>query len=279
MDSKHACGYGVDPNYLPSVHLWEVAQEVIPPWPSKPKGGRPPMSDKKAFHAIFYILRTGLQWKALPRCLGAASTVHDRFQKWQKAGVFKKLWHLSLIEYDRRIGIDWEWQSIDSALTKAPFGQEKTGPNPTDRAKMGTKRHLLTEGKGVPIALVVTGAQRHDVTQVEAVLNNIIVERPRPTQDKKQHFCGDKAYDAEQIRELVAFLGYIEHIKSRREERDAKEQIPNYRARRWVNERAQSWVNRYRRLLIRWEKKADNYEALLHLACANITLRAIEVFG
>lgn len=279
MEPIHACDCRINRSYLPSPELWEFVKKIIPPWLAKPKGGRPPMSDKKAFCAIFYVLRTGIQWKALPRCLGAASTVHARFQKWQKAGVFTKLWSMALKEYDLRTGIDWEWQSIDSAMTKAPLGQEKTGPNPTDRAKSGTKRHLLTDGKGVPISLVVTGAQRHDVTQVEAVLNNIIIERPKPTSKKKQHLCGDKAYDADNVREFVAFLGYIEHIRSRREERDAKAHSANYRARRWVNERTHSWLNRYRRLLIRWEKKADNYEAMLHLACANITFRAIEVFG
>lgn len=256
MCTKHACQFGVNHKFLPSPELWEFAKEIIPPWPRRPKGGRPPMSDKKAFFAIFYILRTGIQWKALPRCLGAPSTVHDRFQSWQKAGVFKELWRFSLIAFDMRVGIDWEWQSIDGAITKAPLGQEKTGANPTDRAKKGTKRHLLTEGKGVPISLAVTGANRHDVTQVKNVLDNIMVERPQFSVENLQHFCADNAYKSEAISDLIASYGYVEHIKSRTDENEEKKQIPGYRARRWVCERTHSWMNRYRRILTRWEKKS-----------------------
>ena len=69
--------------------------------------------------------------------------VHDRFQEWRKAGVFKRMWIDGLLEYDKKTGIDWEWQAMDGVITKAPLGGKSTGPNPTDRAKSGTKRSLL----------------------------------------------------------------------------------------------------------------------------------------
>jgi putative transposase len=279
MKTKHAREYGINPLYLPPPGLWEKAKVLIPAWPPRPKGGRPPMPDEQAFYAIYYVLRTGIQWNALPRELGASSTVHDRFQKWVHEGVFTKLWKASLILYDQEKGINWEWQSLDAAITKAPLGSENTGPNPTDRGKKGTKRHLLTEGNGMPLAVVITGANRHDKTQTENVLCNIVIERPKPTDEKKQHLCLDKGYDYDDIRVLLIELDYIEHIKSRGEEISDKIQVPNYRARRWVVERTHSWMNRYRRLLIRWEKKTDNFEAFIHLACASIVWRAAEVFG
>ena len=96
------------------------------------------MDDRQAMTAIFYLLRTGCQWSALPKSLGAKSTVHDRFQEWQQAGVFEKLGRAGLLEYDLAVGLDFEWQSMDGAMTKAPLGGEATGPNPTDRRK---KRH------------------------------------------------------------------------------------------------------------------------------------------
>jgi transposase len=74
---------------------------------------------------IFYVLRTGCQWKALPRAIGAASTVHDRFQQWVKAGVFRRLWEAGLLEYDALQGLDWEWQAMDGAMTKAPLGGKR----------------------------------------------------------------------------------------------------------------------------------------------------------
>ena len=158
--------YMVDAQFLPPETLWSAVEPLLPPHPPRPKEGRTPMPNRDAFFAIFYALRSGIQWKALPRSLGAASTVHDRFQWWRKADVFKQLWATGLVEFEIKVGLDLEWQAIDGAITKAPLGGEATGPKPTDRSKSGTKRHLLTEGNGLPIGLTVTGAKRHDKTQV-----------------------------------------------------------------------------------------------------------------
>ena len=114
---------------------------------------------------------------------------------------------------------------------------------------------------------------------VEATLASIPVERPEPTRALPQHFCADKGYDYPVVRELIDDWGYTAHIKSRGQEERERKRSPRYRARRWVVERTHSWMNRFRRLLIRWEKKVCNYEALLHFACAWITLRAAEVLG
>ena len=228
--------------------------------------------------AIFYVLRTGCQWKALPRSLGAPSTVHDRFQEWREAGVFEKMWKEGLLEYDKKIGLDWEWQAMDGAITKAPLGGEGTGPNPTDRGKSGTKRSLLTEGNGIPISVTVDGANRHDKKLVSGTLEATMIERPSP-EEVEQNMCMDKGYDYPDIRKLVEEYGYTAHIRSRGEEIKEKKEIPGYRARRWVVERTHSWLNRFRRLLIRWEKKLENYLAMLHFACAWITFRAARLFG
>src|SRR5438552_13331063 len=91
----------------------------------------------KPFCAIVYVLRTGMQWNALPRELGASSTVHDRFQEWEAKGLFKTLWQVGLEEDDELEGIEWEWQSVDGVMTKAPFGHAATGATPTDRGKQG----------------------------------------------------------------------------------------------------------------------------------------------
>lgn len=98
-------------------------------------GGRKPMDSRKVFEAIVYVLRTGIQWKALPREYGSSSSVHAHFRKWLEAGFFRKLWKKGLAEYDELEGIAWRWQSIDGAMNKAPLAQETVGPNPTDRGK------------------------------------------------------------------------------------------------------------------------------------------------
>jgi len=162
-------------------------------------------------------------------------------------------------------------------MTKAPLGGEKTGKNPTDRAKSGVKRSLLTDGRGVPVAVSVEGANCHDKRMVEQTLRALVTERPTPSRFRPQHMCMDKGYDYPDTRALVKAQGYVAHIKARGEEARRRLAIPRYRARRWVVERTHSWMNRFRRLLIRWEKKAANYLAMLQLACAIITFRA--VFG
>lgn len=117
---------------------------------------------------------------------------------------------------------------------------------------------------------------------VPTTLESIPLERPKPTKRKPQHLCADKGYDFPSVRELVAAWGYTAHIpvkKAKGAESVKREKIPGYRARRWVVERTHSWMNRFRRLLIRWEKKVPNYKAFLHFACAWITYHAAGVLG
>lgn len=151
---------------------------------------------------------------------------------------------------------------------------KKTGPNPTDRAKGGVKRSLLTEGSGLPLAVVVDGANRHDMKLVRSTLEHIEVTRPAPTAAHPQGLCLDRGYDFDEVRQLLIQFGFTAHIRSRGEAAQAIRQEADYRARRWVVERTHSWLNRFRRLLIRWEKRADTYLAMLHLACGLITWRA-----
>lgn len=162
---------------------------------------------------------------------------------------------------------------------QGPPGGEKTGPNPTDRAKSGTKRSLLTDGAGVPLALAVSGANTHDKRLVEPTLESMAVERPEPASRKKQPFCADKGYDYPDVRALVNERDYTAHLESRGDEEKERRSVPGYRARRWVVERTHSWFNRFRRLLIRWEKKSANDVAQLHFACAWVTFRAAGVLG
>jgi putative transposase len=269
--------------YLPPESLWLAAEPLLPAAKkSSSKRGRPPACNRQMFFAIFYLLRTGIQWKALPACLGAASTVHDRFQYWVQHGVWQRLWESGLMQLHVEDALDWEYQCIDGCQTKAPLGGEAVGANPTDRAKGGVKRHLLTDAAGLPVGLAVTGANVHDVKKVEEVLATMPFLPPLPDEQWPQHFCADKGYDSKMVRSIITWMGYEDHIKSRWQEKQEKQQhkTPGYRARRWVCERTHSWMNRFKRLLIRWEKKVKNYEALLQLACALIVWKnSILFFG
>ena len=123
--------------------------------------------------------------------------------------------------------------------------------------------------RGVPLSIVVTGANRHDVSQLELVLDEIIIERP----DTEQHLCADKGYSGAPAQEAIKDRKYIPHIRQRGEEIQEKRNNPSHKARRWVVEVAHSWFNRFRKLLVRYEKLTGTYEALLHMAAAIIAFR------
>ena len=155
----------------------------------------------------------------------------------------------------------------------------KTGRNPTDRGKSGVKRSLLTEGHGVPVGLTVEGANRHDMKMVRATLDSVVVERPTPTEEDPQGMCLDKGYDYDEVRAILHEFGFTAHIRSRGEEARELAAQAGKRARRWVVERSHSWMNRFRRILVRWDKKPELYLAFLHFACALIAFRAAGLFG
>ena len=105
-----------------------------------------------------------------------------------------------------------------------------------------------------------------------------MVKRPQPTEEKPPGLCMDKAYDFDEVRELVEEWGFTAHIRARGEEQRNLREL-GYRARRWVVERTHGWINRFRGLLLRWEKKAESYLAMLHFACGIITWRAAGLLG
>ena len=133
----------------------------------------------------------------------------------------------------------------------------------------------MTEASGIPVGLAIDGANRHDMKLVRATLESIPIERPEPTPDSPQGLCMDKGYDFDEIRHLVAIFGFTAHIRARGEEAKAIKEEAGFRARRWVVERAHSWMNNFRGVLIRWAKRVDTYLAMLHFACALITWKKV----
>jgi putative transposase len=117
--------YGVSAEYLISDEEWVVMAQCLPGPKIKLKAGRPRMEDRQAMTAILYVTKTAIQWKALPRSLGASSTVHDRFQEWARAGVFALMWKKGLLSLQVMQKLDLEWQAADGSMVKSPLGGEK----------------------------------------------------------------------------------------------------------------------------------------------------------
>ena len=138
---------------------------------------------------------------------------------------------------------------------------------------------MLCDVAGIPIGLAVDGANRHDMKLVRETIESLVVQRPEPNEEQPQGMCLDKGYDYQEVRDILAEFGFTAHIRSRGEEAKELAQEAGKKARRWVVERTHSWMNRFRRILIRWEKKPENYIGFLHFACALISFHTAGLFG
>ena len=238
--------------------LWKRLTSLLPVRVPKahPLGcPRRRIPDRDVLGTLFFVLRTGYQWKA-PDATGLCkgSTAHRRFQHGVQAGVFARLWDEALGDDDNLIRPPFSWLALDGSLHKAPLGGEKTGPNPTDRAKGGVKCSRLTEARGIPVGLVLDGTNRHNVKMVDCTLASLplAAEAARDAHRAaggEQDLCRDAGYDAKQVRETLAALGYTARIRPRGEEVQAKK--AGQKVRRWVVKRTHSGLSRFRYLLIR----------------------------
>jgi len=270
--SKHSTN-----NYRIPSKLWRLLKKHLSKEPKARGRGRPRVPNRAVIDGIWHVLWTGCQWKSIQKeWFGASSSVlHQRFQLWQENDLFEKLFKTILKYYAREQGIRWKWQSVDSMMGPAPLGGAKTGRNPTDRGKLGSKIHLLVDERGAPLAIWITGANEHDKWSIDVLIVHIVVKRPY----SKQHFCADRAYDFEDVHSFVGLHNYIAHIKHRRRRNEPKDDcsIPGEKSfppRRWVVERAFGWLAKRRSIATRWCKKSDNWLAFLHMACADLIVRS-----
>ncbi len=150
-----------------------------------------------------------------------------------------------------------------------------TGPNPTDRGKLGVKRHVLTDGRGVPLAVLITAANVHDKWMVAAALDAVAMRAPRGPR-RPVNLCLDKGYDYADAEAAVRIRGIIPHIRRRGEQPLVG--CVRGKPRRWVVERTNSWHNRFRGLLVRWERIAANYLAMVQLASGLIAFQQAQGF-
>ena len=252
--------------------LWPTLEEILLEFYPPPKTGRPRAPFRPILDGIIYRLRGGVQWNKLPKEFGSDSTVHRWFQRFVRDGLFERLWEVLIEACDELGGVQWEWQSADAVLNKAQFWGDFIGKNPTDRGKNGVKRGLIVEQDGGPLGVIVAPANAHDSTLIEGIIESVVIDRPV---EVDEHLCLDKAFDSEAVRETVKDAYYTPHIRGRGEEKKACDSKAGEKPRRWVVERTIGWLNRCRALLIRFDKKAENYLGLTQLACALLWWRRL----
>jgi putative transposase len=247
--------------------LWERVEPLLEAHYPAAATGRPRADLRRVLDGVIYRMRSGVQWNRLPRCFGADSTVHGWFQRFVNDGVLAEIWAELIGDCDQLDGVCWEWQAADGVMGKSRFEGDARGPNPTDRAKSGTKKHLIVDAHGGPLGVVVAGANVNDHKLLQSTIDAIVVERPDPMA-VTQHLCLDKAYDNKATDELCTQAGYTAHVRRIGEEKLDSSGERTHPARRWVVERTIAWLQRCRAILIRYDKKAANYEGLIQLACA-----------
>ncbi|WSK73375.1 IS5 family transposase [Streptomyces sp. NBC_01276] len=261
--------------WIVSDELWSLIEPLLPEQGPKQVEGRPRVPDRQALCGILFVLHTGIQWEYLPQELGFGSgmTCWRRLAAWNEAGVWDQL-HLVLLKKLRVAKkLDWSRAVIDSSHGPGRSAGPKSGPSPVDRARPGSKHHVIVDGQSIPLAVSLTGGNRNDVTQLMPLLRKIpavagLVGRPRRRPDT---LLADRGYDHDKYRRLVWATGVKPVI--------ARRGVPHgsgLGVYRWVVERTIAWLHGFRRLRIRWERRDDIHEAFLGLATCLITHRHVQ---
>jgi putative transposase len=193
--------------------LWERIEPLLQELDPAKETGRPREDQRRILDALIFRCRTGCQWNHIPRVYGDDATIHRTFQRWQRLGVIERIWAAIVEECEDLGKVDWQWQAADTVLGKARMGGDKIGPNPTDRAKNGTKRSMLTDAGGGPIAIIVAAANVVDAQLLDKTIEAIVVERPQPSRQEPQHLCLDKAYDNPTGQQAVVKHQYQGHTR------------------------------------------------------------------
>ncbi len=250
--------------------LWNLIEPLLPVKKRRFRyPGRKPLSDRATLTGILFVLKTGIPWEALPQEMGCGSgmTCWRRLRDWQKAGVWSKIHQVLLSELRGADQIDFSRALVDSGSIRAVQGGAETGPNPTDRGKAGTKHHVLTDARGIPLAVQITGANRHDVTQLLPLVDAIppIAGKPGRPRRRPALVQGDRAYHSEPHRRQLR-RRHIVPLLARR----GTEHGSGLGVYRWVVERTIAWFRQHRRLRVRYERRPDIHRALVLAAAALI---------
>lgn len=230
--------------------------------------GRPRLPMSKVFNGLLFQIRTGIQWEQMPERFGHYSTIHRWKTKMHRAGVFYKIMALFILEADSLGLIDWSVQALDGSYAKARLGGDGIGQNPTDRAKSGIKRSVLSDSTGMPLAVFVAGANIHD---------SLLVEQNLAAWVKPKNYTGtqvlllDRGYRGQTVKNTVESHGYEYRAPALNKDNpyhilDQEYTLDDNRQRAAI-EWSHSYMQQYRTVMTRFSRKARNYEADCQFAC------------
>jgi len=237
--------------------VWNKIKDIIPS--KKVKIGRPEWDNRKTLEGIFFIIKTGIQWKYLPREFGKVSTVHGKFRRWIKMGTFSKIMQEAKISYAKSLDRPMTWFASDTAHSKAPLAKNWSGKNPTDRGKHGIKRSIIVDINGAPLSVHVGPSNRHDVNFFEKTFTDFRFEKTELARVMEV----DSAYDCKQIEQFCKKYNFVllaaTNIRRNKHKKKYKSHF------RWIVERTFSWQSWFRGLKICWAKTEESFVAFLQL--------------
>jgi transposase len=240
-----------------------------------PLSGAQAVGNRAALQGILFVLHTGIAWRHLPLELGfgSGSTCYRRLCEWQGAGVWERLHALLLAELRAAGEIEWSRAVADSSHVQAKKGAPRRAPSPVDRARSGSKHHLLVDATGIPLAWTVTGGNRNDVTQLIPLVERIPPVRGRPGRPRRrpERVTADRGYDHDRYRRELRQRGITPEIARRKSEHGS-----GLGRVRWIVERTFAWLHHFKRLLVRYDRRAEIHEAFLALGCCLVCFRRLQ---
>src|SRR5919109_370542 len=262
--------------WIVSDALWERIEPLLPKVERRFRfPGRKRLPDREALQGILFVLHTGIAWRHLPLELGfgGGSTCYRRMVAWQQAGVWERLHALLLAEL--RAAGELEWVACGRGLQPraGEKGGSATGPSPVDRARNGSKHHLLVDATGIALAWTVTGGNRNDVTQLVPLIERVppvrgTVGRPRR---RPQRVIADRGYDHDKYRRELRRRGIASGIARRQTDHGS-----GLGRVRWVVERTFAWLHQFKRLLVRYDRRHEIHQAFLAIGCCLVCYRRLE---
>lgn len=257
---------------------WQRLEPLLPP--EKPRTGRPNEDHRRVLNGILWIARTGAPWRDLPRRYGPMGTVSSRFYRWRKAGIWQRILSTLQAEADQHGEIAWDLHFVDATIVRAhqhAAGARRDGATPEEaqaREALGrsqggfsTKLHLRAEGNGRPITVVLTGGERNEQIALEAVMDQGAVRRAGPGRPRlrPRAAAGDKAYSSPTARMRLRRRHIRPVIPTKKDQPHQRNfDRAAYRLRNRV-ERLISRLKQARRIATRYEKRAENYLAMIHI--------------
>ncbi len=249
--------------------IWRTVEPLLPARNSSHPLGchRRRIPDRLCFRGILIRLVTGSSWVDIEAILDhqvSDTTLRDRRDEWIGAGVFDALKTEAIAAFDRIIGLDLDDVALDGSLHKAPYGGEGTGPNPTDRAKLGWKWSVASERHGIPIGWVIDSANRNDVRLLEPTIDDI---KATGLFDDIRTLHLDRGYDSRAVRQRLTDMGVTDFdIQLRGTKVPGVKKQPTRLGLRWIVEATNSWWSNYGQLRRNTDRRNKHRHAALCLA-------------